>query len=239
MPSSMWVTIVRYVWTEPPSVWEILSSPRDRLRPRAFPRASAARCSGPTGGRALAAFLPADEVHRAIGDEVGEIAGLVNLRLALAQVVDAGRIAVREIVDAAAHHAEEFLVAALQRAEVRREAQVPLAREGGRVARGGQQRRQGRMSGRQTKLRIAARARSHRLVRAAAQPVLPPPGHQREARGRADRRVRVPVGEAQAFGGHAVELRGALRPPAIAAEVGVPEVIGEDENEIGFHAAIV
>ena len=38
MPSSMWRTIVRYVWTEPPSVWEILLQRRG-------PAASSSRVS--------------------------------------------------------------------------------------------------------------------------------------------------------------------------------------------------
>src|SRR6202008_644018 len=42
----------------------------------------------------------------------------------------------------------------------------------------------------------------------------------------------VALREAQPAFRHAVEHRRALRPAAVAAQVGVAEVVGEDENEI-------
>jgi hypothetical protein len=184
----------------------------------------------------LASALPADEVHGALGDEIGEIPDGMGLRFSLEEVVLPGRVAVSEIVEAAAHRAEELPVAALQRAEVRQEAEMPLADQGRRVAGVAQQRGQRRVVRRQAQHRVAAVTARDRLVVAAAQPVLEAPGHQREARGRAHRRVGVPVGEAQAVGGQAVELGGARRPAAVTAEVSVAEVVGEDEDEIGPHA---
>ena len=185
----------------------------------------------------LASALPADEVHGALGDEIGEIPGGMGFRLSLEEVVLPGRVAVGEVVEAAAHRAEELPVAALQRSEVRQEAEVPLADQRRRVAGVAQQRGQRRMVRRQAQHRVAAVTARDRLVVAAAQPVLEAPGHQREARGRAHRRVGVPVGEAQAVGGQAVELRGARRPATVAAEVSKAEVVGEDEDEVGPHAA--
>ena len=90
--------------------------------------------------------LPApalDVIERARADQVGEIADAVHLGLSLPQVVHAGGVAVREVVQASAHRAEEFLVAALERPEVRRVAQVPLADQRGGVARVAQERRPG------------------------------------------------------------------------------------------------
>ena len=185
----------------------------------------------------LASALPADEVHGALGDEIGEIPDGMGFRLALEEVVLPGGVAVGEVVEAAAHRAEELPVAALQRSEVRQEAEVPLADQGRRVAGVAQQRGQRRVVRRQAQHRIAAVAARDRLVVAAAQPVLEAPGHQREARGRADRRVGVPVGEAQAVGGQTVELGGARRPAAVTAEVRIAEVVGEDEDEVGPHRA--
>src|SRR5258706_142338 len=104
-------------------------------------------------------------------------------RLVLEQVVDAEGILVRKVIDGARERAEEFLVAAFERPEMRREAEMPLAGERGRVAGIAQQRRQGRMRRRQAEMRVAARrAAADRLVRAAAQAVLPAAGHEREAR---------------------------------------------------------
>src|SRR5262249_27933740 len=74
-----------------------------------------------------------------------------------------------------------------------------------------------------------------RLVVAAAQPVRPAPGQQREPGRRADRRIRVAVREAQSFRCHAVELGRAPASSAIAAEIGVAEIVGEDEDEVGLH----
>ena len=99
-----------------------------------------------------------------------------------------------EVIDAAAHRAEELLVAALERAEMRREAEVPLADERGGVARVAQERGQRRMSGRQVR-ECASQGARDRLVCAAAQAVLPAPGREREARRRAHGRVGVAVGE--------------------------------------------
>ncbi len=55
----------------------------------------------------------------------------------------------REVVHGAGERAEEFLVAAFQRAEMRREAEVPFADQRRRIARVAQQRRQRRVRRRQ------------------------------------------------------------------------------------------
>jgi hypothetical protein len=85
---------------------------------------------------------------------------------------------------------------------------------------------------RQAELGVAARAAGERLVGGAAQAMLPAPGGEREARRRAHRGIGVAVGEAHALPRHAVEHRRAVRPSAIAAEVGVAEVVGQDKDEV-------
>ena len=72
-----------------------------------------------------------------------------------------------------------------------------------------------------------------RLVGAPAQAVLPAAGSEREARRRAHRGVRVAVGEAHAGRGDRIEAGRAARAAAVAAEVGVAEIVSEDEDEAG------
>ena len=141
-------------------------------------------------------------------------------------------------------HGEAIHSGADLRAEVRREPEVPLAHQRRRIAGRGQQRRHGRMRRGQAEHGIPAHARGHGFVGAAAQPILPAAGDQREARRRAHRGIGVAVGEPQAFGRHAVEARRAgvafrRRAPAVAAEVRITEIVGEDENKVGFHAGII
>src|SRR3954464_2556716 len=143
----------------------------------------------------------------------------MDLFLAVIEIVFSGGVAVAEVIDAAAHGPEEFLVAALQRAEVRRKAEVPLADERGRIAGVAQERGQGRMSGRQPEVWAAAPdAAGDRLGGGAAQPVLPAPGGQRKTRRRAHRRVRIAVGKSQSFCRETVEIRRARRAAAVAPE---------------------
>ena len=125
----------------------------------------------------------AQPVHGAVGDQVGQVAVLVVLVLAHPQVVRAAAVAVAEVVHPARHRAEEAAVARAQRAEVRRVAQMPLADQGGAVAGALQQRRQGRVPGRQAEDAAAAAAAVDRLVGRAAQTVLPARRHQRKAGG--------------------------------------------------------
>jgi hypothetical protein len=72
-----------------------------------------------------------------------------------------------------------------------------------------------------------------------AQAVLPAARGQRKARGRAHRRVGVAAREAQALGGHGVQARRDVGGVVVriartgAAQVGIAEVIGQDEDQIG------
>ena len=67
------------------------------------------------------------------------------------------------------------------------------------------------------------------------QKISPTPQHA-EARGRAHGRVRVALGELQAVGGQAVEhgRHGAESgiAAAVAAQVGIAEVVGDDEDDV-------
>ena len=148
-----------------------------------------------------------DELDRAIADEIGQIAGALDLGPVLEEVVVPARVAMAEVVDPAAQRAEVLGVAALQRTEVRRKAEVPLAGKRRRVAGVAQQRRQRRMRRRQAQIVPPARLARDRLLGRAPEAILVAAGHQRKARGRAHRRVGIAVGEAQPGSRHRVEAR--------------------------------
>src|SRR5687768_16105405 len=102
----------------------------------------------------------------------------MHLAFPLVEVMHPCGITMREVIDAAAHGAEKFLIAALQRPELRRKAEMPLANERGRIPGVGEQRRQRRMPRRQAEDVAAAAAARDRLIRAAAQAILPAPGRE-------------------------------------------------------------
>src|SRR5690348_15452540 len=181
------------------------------------------------------ALAPLDVLDRARGEEIGCVAFDAALDVALVEIVHAALVAMAEVVDRAAHRAEEPFVTALARTEMRRVAEMPLPNERGRVPGGAQERRQRRQRRRQAELGIAARARAERLFGAAAKAILVAAGHQREPRGRAHRRIGVAIGEAQALPGDAIERRRHGIARAIATQIGVTKIVGEDEDEVGTH----
>jgi len=145
---------------------------------------------------------------------------------------------VGEVVGAACVKAVELLVARHARAEMRRVAQVPFADQGGGVAGVAQQRGHGGMVGRQAQHLVAVDA-GDRLLGRAAQAVLPAARGQGKACGRAHGRVGIAAREAHALRGHGVQARRDIGGAAVriararAAEVGIAEVIGQDEDQIG------
>ena len=65
------------------------------------------------------------------------------------------------------------------------------------------------------------------------QALLPAAGDERGASGGADAGVGVGLGEPDALGGEAIDVRGGVVAAAVAGEVGVAEVVGHDEQEVG------
>ena len=61
-------------------------------------------------------------------------------------------------------------------------------------------------------------------------------GHEHAARRGADGRAGIGIGESHAVGGQAIEIRRFDLLLAVAAEVAVAEVIGQDEDDIGLLA---
>ncbi len=58
--------------------------------------------------------------------------------------------------------------------------------------------------------------------------------HQRGTGRRADARRGVEIGQAQAFGSHPVQVGRLNVTGAIAGEVGVAQIIGEDQDDVGL-----
>ena len=120
----------------------------------------------------------------------------------------------------------------LRRQVLRQVAEVPLADAGGGVALGLESLGQRDLVGRQPAGGVgeqhAARCRWH-MPAADRQPA----GEQRRPARRADLGRRVELREPHALGGHAVEVRRADGRVAVAAEVAVAEVVGEDDDDVG------
>ena len=115
----------------------------------------------------------------AIAQKIGEVAGLLDGRFTIPQVVFVARVKVRVIIDRTAADTPETIVAALRRPECREHAQVPLADEGGGVAGGAEKGGQGRVLRRQPDMRFARQ----RFLQPDRQAILIAPGDQRGARG--------------------------------------------------------
>jgi hypothetical protein len=75
-----------------------------------------------------------DELHAAIGEEIGAVAGRVRRLIVLEEVVLSVAVGVLPVVDQAALEPEEVVEAVRVRAELRLVAEVPLADEAGGVA---------------------------------------------------------------------------------------------------------
>src|SRR5262249_14433890 len=110
---------------------------------------------------------------------VGEIADLMDLDVLVPQIMLLTPVDVREIVHCLAADTEEVVVTALERTEIRQNAQMPLADQSSAVSRLLQQRRQGGMLGRKADLRVA----NQRLLEPQPQSILVAAGDQRETRG--------------------------------------------------------
>ena len=162
---------------------------------------------------------------RAVGEQLGEIAILLDPRRAVPEILGAGE-AMGEIVDAAAAQSPEFLVAAFVRAVFRQQAEMPFADQRGRVTAVAKQRGERRMRRRQADI-----AAAQRLLQADRQAVLVTPRHQRDPARRADRAVGISVAEFDAVGRQPIERRRREIAAAVAGEIGVAEIVGHDEKE--------
>jgi hypothetical protein len=135
-----------------------------------------------------------------------------------------------EIVRRASENAEEMVVAALERAEVRQIAEMPFADEGRAVACLLEQRRQGRVAGRQTD---AFRRRwIDRFLEPHRKTHLIASGNQPRACRRATRRIRIGLRKFYSLDRDPVDVRRRVVALAVATHISVAEVIRQDEDDV-------
>ena len=139
------------------------------------------------------------------------------------------RAGMHVIVECAATEAVEMVVAAFQGAELGKNAEVPLSDESCTVASLAKQRWQGRMFRRQADFGITRQ----RLFQPYSQAVLVAAGDQSCARGGTNRRVGIGFEEAHARRGDAVDIRRMEIRPSVTGDVGVAQIVGQDEDDVG------
>src|SRR5581483_2341171 len=78
-----------------------------------------------------------DDRYGAIAEKIGQVAGLMDFRVAVPQVFGTGRgnsVLVGEVIERAAAKSPEVIVAALQGSEIGQRAEVPFTEQRGFVA---------------------------------------------------------------------------------------------------------
>ena len=173
-----------------------------------------------------------DDVHGAAAEHIRQISHLMHLDIVVPQIVFL--VGVRVVVDSAAAESVEMIVSALQRAEFRKQAQMPFSNQRGAVAGFLQQRRQGGMVGRQAD--IASR---QRLLQPDRQPVLVAAGDQRGARCRTDRGVGVGLQKPHALRRQSIDVRRADIGTPVTRHVGIAEIVGHDEDDVRALRAVL
>jgi hypothetical protein len=174
-----------------------------------------------------------DQIHGAGAQQVGQVAGSADFDVVLPQIIGVGHRRtgfVREVIDRTAAETIEIVVSALQRTEIGQPPQMPFADQRGLVTGLLQERRQGRMARRQTDL--ARRPRAQRLFEPDRQPVLVTPSDQRDSGSGADRGIGISLREAHALGGDAVDIGRREIAAPIAGEIGIAEIVGENEKNV-------
>ena len=145
-----------------------------------------------------------DDVDGAIAEQFGGVAHLLDGHVVVPEIGLVIGAFVPIVVDAAAAESVEVIVAALQRAEFRQFAEVPLADERRRIAGFLQQRRQRRMLGRQADHGVSS---AERFLETEPQAVLIASGDERRARCGTDRGVGIALQKPNAFRGDPIDVR--------------------------------
>src|SRR5262245_40754102 len=105
---------------------------------------------------------------------------------------------------------------------------MPFPNERGAVAGFPEQRWQRRLRRRQT----GNAGGSERFLETDGKPILIATGDERDTRRRADGGICVGLKKPHAVGGETIDVRRVEVRPAITCNVGVTEIVGEDENDV-------
>ena len=185
----------------------------------------------------------ADELGRAVVDEVGEVAFELHRLQTIAQGIGAVVVGVFVIVRVAEQFAEVLVKAAVHGVVFIFEAEMPFAENTRGIARGLHFLRERDFTQRQAEavkvlLRHPLAFHTTELLDLIAKreldaaTLLPASGHEAGACRRADRRVRVKVGELHTLGRETIDVRRGDVRATHATKVAVAEVIREDENDV-------
>ena len=172
---------------------------------------------------------PTDIPNGALRQQVGHVAGLVHRDVSLVEVEFAGGFAMGEVIDRAAQNAVELVEAVPDGAVLGEKAEVPLADQRGLVPSQLKAGCHGGVLGWQADGFVAVTERFHE---ADGQAGGVPPGHQGDACWGAHGGRGVVAREAESVAGEPVDMGGAIVRPAVAAQVPVAEVVGEDEHDV-------
>ena len=150
------------------------------------------------------------------------------------------------VIHITADVAAKFIEAIIHRMEVEIVSEMPFANERGVIARLTQHLRQGQLILRDAPgpalfdIFFTLRLIHWRnlIIRNPRTTLLVTAGHQRSARRRTHRTVAVKVGEPYAAGREAVYLGRPDLTAAVATKRAVAQIIGEDENNVGFPARL-
>src|SRR6185312_17143742 len=119
--------------------------------------------------------------------------------------------------------------------EFRRDAEMPFADQGRAVARFPEERRQSRMLRRQSNTGFCDR---QRFLETDAEAILIAPGDQRGPGGRTDRRIRIGLEQAHTVRGDAVDVGRFEVWTAVARDIGVAQIVREDEDDVGTRRSL-
>jgi hypothetical protein len=169
-----------------------------------------------------------DELHRVVAEQIGEIAVLARGHAVGPQIG-----IVVEIIRGASADAVEMVVAALERAVFRQRSQMPFAHQHRRVTRPPKLRGQRRQP-RWEPHHHSVVASGQGFFEADGQAVLIAARDDGRARGRAYGRVGIGLQEAHAARRDPVDVRRLVLPAAVAGGVGVTEIVGENEHDVGI-----
>ena len=193
-----------------------------------------------------------DEIHGAVGERVGQVLLDLDHLEAVQNLPDVPRTlpssddrsgpgdGIRrravEIAGAAPEVAEELIEAAVQRVVLLQCPEVPLADQPRHVAGAAHQVAKRGLPFRQAQLRVGP---AHIVVRGIVlvpEAILVAPGKEAGPGRTADGCRDVAVGQSHALPGQAVDVRGGDHFGPVGPDVAVPEVIGNDDHDIGAGA---
>ena len=179
-------------------------------------------------------FFPADEIDGVVVDQVGDVAGVVLEFVLLPPVEVAFLVDVALVIDVTGNEAFELIEPLFGRVKLRGVAEVPFSKHGGLVAEIFHGFTHGPFCEWQTGVAVGSGGDDATDTGA----LLVAACHQGSAGGRADGTVGMVVGAFHAGAGELVDVGGLDGLAAVAGDVPVAEVVGHDEDDVGFYRSL-